>query len=166
MAIRLADSKLDSDQKRLSERFARAKSLICSQLQRKSGCLLRIRHSVITILKASGWTLVSGSNVRVMSQEIDEVCEMFLAVTRSLVDHPEDLRIEPVSDGTAVTFSVQTHPKDIGQLIGTNGRTARALRVLLNANGVKLNLPLTLDICSADEKQFETSARQKNLTEI
>lgn len=87
-----------------------------------------------------------------MSQPIDEIGETLLMITQSMVDHPADVQIDPIRERETVTFRVQTHPEDTGKLIGANGRTAQALRVLLNANGAKLKLRLVLDICSPGER--------------
>jgi hypothetical protein len=86
-----------------------------------------------------------------MDQEINDIREMLLAVTRSLVDHPEDLRIRPESENRRVTFWVYARPGDTGKLIGANGRMARALRAILQANAAKLNLQLFLNICPPEE---------------
>jgi hypothetical protein len=93
-----------------------------------------------------------------MSRPVDDLREMLLVVTRSLVDRPDDIRVDPVSDGETVTFWVYVHPKDAGKLIGVNGRMARALRVILQANAVKLRLRLMLNICSSEADQLENSS--------
>lgn len=71
---------------------------------------------------------------------------MLLGVTRSLVDHPENLRIDSVCEDETVAFWVYAHCKDAGKLIGVNGRTAHALRVILQANAVKLQRKMVLNI--------------------
>jgi predicted RNA-binding protein YlqC (UPF0109 family) len=93
-----------------------------------------------------------------MNQPVDDLCEMLLAVTRSLVDHPDEIRINPVSDAETVTLRVYVHPQDAGKLIGVNGRMARALRVILQANAVKLRLRLLLNICSTEANQLDSTA--------
>ena len=79
----------------------------------------------------------------------DEVHAMLLNVVRSLVDRPEDVHVTPTRSATSVTFQVQAHPADMGKLIGVNGRTARALRVILGANAARLKRNLSLDILQA-----------------
>jgi hypothetical protein len=88
-----------------------------------------------------------------MNQPVDDLREMLLAVTRSLVDHPDNLRIDSVCEDETVAFWVYAHSKDAGKLIGVNGRTARALRVILQANAVKLQLKLMLNICALSDNQ-------------
>ncbi len=84
-----------------------------------------------------------------MDSKEDEVHQMILIVVRSLVDRPEDVRVTPLWGTASLTFQVEAHPSDMGKLIGVNGRTARALRVLLGANAARLKRNLSLDILQA-----------------
>jgi uncharacterized protein len=81
----------------------------------------------------------------------DDVHQMLLTVIRSLVDRPEDVVVTPHPGETSLTFRVQAHPSDMGKLIGVNGRTARALRIILGANAARLKRNLSLDILQADQ---------------
>ncbi len=80
----------------------------------------------------------------------DEVHDMLVTVVRSLVDRPDDVVITPIPGEASLTFRVQAHPSDMGKLIGVNGRTARALRIILGANAARLKRNLSLDILQAD----------------
>lgn len=75
---------------------------------------------------------------------------MLVTVIRSLVDRPDDIVVTPSEGDTSLTFRVQAHPGDMGKLIGVNGRTARALRIILGANAARLKRNLSLDILQAD----------------
>jgi uncharacterized protein len=78
-----------------------------------------------------------------------EVYGMLLAVTRSLVNRPDDLKITMASDQDSTVFTLEAHPSDLGKLIGAKGRTARALRVIVSANGARLKRHLGLNIVQA-----------------
>jgi hypothetical protein len=93
-----------------------------------------------------------------MNQSVEDLREMLLLVTRSLVDRPDFIAVDAVPEGETVTFSIYAHPKDAGKLIGVNGRMARALRLILQANAMKLQLRLTLNICSAEADRLENSS--------
>ena len=80
----------------------------------------------------------------------DEVHHMLLIVVQSLVDRPDDVEITPIPSEAAVTFRVKAHTADMGKLIGVNGRTARALRIILGANAARLKRNLSLDIVQGD----------------
>jgi predicted RNA-binding protein YlqC (UPF0109 family) len=94
--------------------------------------------------------------VRSTSQSVDGLREMVLLVT--LADRPEYIRVNTVPEGKTVTFWVYSHPKDAAKLIGLNGRMARALRLVLQANAMKLQIRLTLNICSGEGDQLENSS--------
>ncbi|MCX8007733.1 MAG: KH domain-containing protein [Coriobacteriia bacterium] len=51
----------------------------------------------------------------------------------SLVDHPEDVRIEKRSSERGVVYEVSTHPDDVGKVIGRQGRVIKAMRTLVRA---------------------------------
>lgn len=83
-------------------------------------------------------------------EKIEEVHAMLVTVIRSLVDRPDDVQVVSVPAEAGVTFRVLAHPADMGKLIGVNGRTARALRIILGANAARLKRNLSLDISQAD----------------
>jgi len=72
--------------------------------------------------------------------------ELVEAIARALVDHPENVEVKSV-DGTQVTvLELRVHPEDLGKVIGRQGRTAKAIRTLLGASGMKLHKRFTLEI--------------------
>jgi predicted RNA-binding protein YlqC (UPF0109 family) len=56
-------------------------------------------------------------------------------VLRRLVDRPESVRVTAVPMRRATVFEVRAAPEDQGKIIGRRGRTARALRALLDCRG-------------------------------
>jgi predicted RNA-binding protein YlqC (UPF0109 family) len=75
-----------------------------------------------------------------------EVLEMLLSVVRSLVDHPEEIKIDLITEETGTLFQIRSCARDVGKLIGSNGRTAKALRTILAANAKRLKRNFQLDI--------------------
>ena len=63
--------------------------------------------------------------------------EMLAGIVRSLVDRPNDATIELVEDEGSTTLRVLPHSSDVGRLVGENGRTVHALRVVVNASAAK-----------------------------
>ncbi|MCX5741396.1 MAG: KH domain-containing protein [Proteobacteria bacterium] len=53
----------------------------------------------------------------------------FLAV--SLVDKPEEVRVELVEERQANVFELEVAESDLGKVIGRGGKTARALRTIV-----------------------------------
>jgi predicted RNA-binding protein YlqC (UPF0109 family) len=68
------------------------------------------------------------------------------AVVKTLVDHPEAVRItESVRRGTTVV-ELSTAAGDMGKIIGRQGRTAAALRTLVALTGERHGVRAQLDI--------------------
>lgn len=76
----------------------------------------------------------------------EEVADLLTQVVRSLVDLPEAIRVSSLRNEGGITFTIQADPRDVGKLIGKQGRTARALRTILGANAVRLSRSYSLDI--------------------
>lgn len=54
-------------------------------------------------------------------------------IATSLVDHPEQVRVDEVRRGDATVVELRVAPDDLGRVIGRQGRTARAMRNVLAA---------------------------------
>ena len=67
-------------------------------------------------------------------------------IARSLVDHPEDVSVREVKDEQATVFELKVAQDDLGKVIGKQGRTARAMRTLLNAASAKAKKRMVLAI--------------------
>lgn len=67
-------------------------------------------------------------------------------ITRHLVDHPEDVEITSTDGGGEVTLEVRCHPDDVGKVIGRRGRTAKALRQVIDAAGSLEDLDIHVEI--------------------
>lgn len=65
---------------------------------------------------------------------------------KALVDHPEDVVVDRQVDEMGVLLSLRVSPKDMGQVIGREGSTAKAIRSLLRIVGVKHNARVNLKI--------------------
>jgi predicted RNA-binding protein YlqC (UPF0109 family) len=56
-------------------------------------------------------------------------------LVRGIVDHPDEVRVETVSNRRGTRLEIRVHPDDLGRVIGRNGRTAKALRQVVNGVG-------------------------------
>ncbi len=59
---------------------------------------------------------------------------------------PEGVQVRAVEGSQVTVLELKTHPEDLGNVIGRQGRTAKAIRTLLGAAGVKLHKRFTLEI--------------------
>ncbi len=79
-----------------------------------------------------------------MEQHADQTFLEFLV--KSLVDHPDDVRVERKVDELGVLLTLHVNPIDMGQVVGRQGMTAKAIRSLLRIVGVKNNARVNLKI--------------------
>jgi len=82
-------------------------------------------------------------------------------VVKTLVDHPEDVKVERKVDEMGVLLTVRVNPEDMGQLIGKEGSTARAIRNLVRIIGLKNHARVNLKI-----EEPEGGSRRKPQEEV
>jgi len=80
-------------------------------------------------------------------------------VVKSLVDHPDDVKIDRRIDERGVLLSLKVNPMDMGQVVGRKGSTAKAIRSLLRIVGIKNNARVNLKI---EEPEGAAFRRQNN----
>jgi predicted RNA-binding protein YlqC (UPF0109 family) len=68
------------------------------------------------------------------------------AIAKALVDHPEQVQVKSVDGEQVTVLELRVHPDDLGKVIGRQGRTAKSIRTILGAAGMKLRKRLTLEI--------------------
>ncbi len=81
-----------------------------------------------------------------MAEKKSHDIEFLEYVVKSLVDHPETAKVERKVDEMGVLLSLTVHPEDMGQIVGREGSTARALRTLVRIIGLKNHARINLKI--------------------
>ena len=72
--------------------------------------------------------------------------ELMEAIAKALVDHPDQVQVRAVEGEQVTVLELHVHPEDLGKVIGRQGRTAKSMRTILGAAGMKLKKRLTLEI--------------------
>ena len=72
--------------------------------------------------------------------------ELVESIAKALVDHPNDVVVNAVDGEQVTVLELRVHPEDLGKVIGRQGRTAKSIRTLLGAAGMKLRKRFTLEI--------------------
>ena len=67
-------------------------------------------------------------------------------LVKSIVDHPDDVKLERSIDDMGVLLRLKVHAEDMGQVVGRQGATAKAIRSLLRIVGIKNNARVNLKI--------------------
>jgi len=80
-------------------------------------------------------------------------------VIKALVDNPKDVQIERTIDEMGVLLTLKINPADMGQIIGRQGQTARAIRTLLRIIGAKNNARVNLKIFEPEGSLRQRSER-------
>jgi predicted RNA-binding protein YlqC (UPF0109 family) len=68
------------------------------------------------------------------------------AIAKALVDHPELVQVNAVEGEQVTVLELRVAADDLGKVIGRQGRTAKSIRTLLGAAGMKLKKRFTLEI--------------------
>lgn len=67
-------------------------------------------------------------------------------VVKSIVDHPDDVKLERSIDEMGVLITLSVNPEDMGQVIGRQGATAKSIRTLLRVIGARNNARVNLKV--------------------
>ena len=62
------------------------------------------------------------------------------------MDNPDQVHVRAIEGEQVTVFELRVHPSDLGEVIGKQGRTAKAIRTILSAVGMKLRKRFTLEI--------------------
>jgi predicted RNA-binding protein YlqC (UPF0109 family) len=72
--------------------------------------------------------------------------ELIEVVAKALVDYPDQVMVNVVEGQQTTVLELRVAPADLGKVIGKQGRTARAVRTILGAAGMKLRKRFVLEI--------------------
>ncbi len=78
-----------------------------------------------------------------MASSVKEVLEY---IAKNLVDDPDAVRVTEVENGDTVSLKLAVAADDVGKVIGRRGRTARAIRDMVRAAGVKAGVSVSVEI--------------------
>lgn len=79
-----------------------------------------------------------------MNQNEDQ--EFLEYVVKGIVDNPDDVQVDRRVDEMGVLLSLRVNQQDMGQVVGRQGSTAKAIRTLLRIVGMKHNARVNLKI--------------------
>ncbi len=72
--------------------------------------------------------------------------ELVEHIAKALVDDVDGVRVTEVEGGSVTVIELRVAPGDLGKVIGKQGRTASAIRTILNAYATKLKKRAVLEI--------------------
>ncbi len=84
-------------------------------------------------------------------------------VVKAIVDAPDEVFVDEVKrTGSSLELEIEVAPKDIGKVIGKQGRTIRSLRTLAQAAGMVQNLRCNLELLEEDDLEPDDDAGPGN----
>ncbi len=72
--------------------------------------------------------------------------DLILMIAKSLVDKPDEVDLQEVEGEKTTVLELRVAKEDLGKVIGKQGKTARAMRTILNATATKLKKRAVLEI--------------------
>lgn len=72
--------------------------------------------------------------------------ELIEYIAKALVDSPDDVKVTQLEGEQTSVIELKVAKEDLGKVIGKSGKTARAMRVILNAASTKLRKRAMLEI--------------------
>jgi len=64
--------------------------------------------------------------------------ELIEQIAKALVDNPDQVSVRPIEGEQTTVLELRVAQSDLGKVIGKQGRTARSIRTILSAAGMKL----------------------------
>ena len=84
--------------------------------------------------------------------------ELVQLLARSLVNFPDAVEVKETQSDTASILELKVAKEDLGRIIGKQGRTAKSIRIILNAAASRTNRKVVLEIIEELEKPEKSTA--------
>ena len=80
------------------------------------------------------------------SKKLSELAKMIEYMAKMLVDLPDEVSVNEITGENTTVIELKVAKEDLGKVIGKQGRTARAVRTVLNGASTKLRKRTVLEI--------------------
>jgi len=77
--------------------------------------------------------------------------ELVVFLAKQLVSQPDAVEVRETQGETASVLELKVAKEDLGRVIGKQGRTAKAIRTILNAAASRTNRKVILDILEEED---------------
>lgn len=72
--------------------------------------------------------------------------DLLLLIAKALVDEPDEVTVSEIEGEQTTVLELKVAKEDLGKVIGKQGRTARSIRTILSAAGMKARKRIVLEI--------------------
>ena len=90
--------------------------------------------------------MAQGEGSQGAGKPIGELATLIEKMAKALVDFPEKVEINEIEGENTTVIELKVAKEDLGKIIGKQGRTARAVRTVLNGASTKLRKRTVLEI--------------------
>jgi uncharacterized protein len=91
-------------------------------------------------------TQSAGGSSSGTGRPLGELSKMIEYMARMLVDLPDQVEVNEIIGENTTVIELKVAKEDLGKIIGKQGRTARAVRTVLNGASTKLRKRTVLEI--------------------
>lgn len=92
--------------------------------------------------------------------------ELLEYIVPQIVNHPDDVEIKKTDQDGIIYLTINTHPDDIGRVIGKNGKVINSLRqiarIIAIKNGVRVNIDIADSGSDQDNQDSSQTEQQEN----
>ena len=82
-------------------------------------------------------------------------------ILQSLVNNPQEVKVQRIIDEMGVLLKIKLHPQDMGLVIGRNGETIKAIKTIVKAIGTKNHARVNIKI--EEPTPLDRAVAQKTL---
>jgi len=72
--------------------------------------------------------------------------DLLIQIVKAIVDNPEQVSVNEIESAQSVVLELTVAKSDMGKIIGKKGKTANAIRAILNAAAGKVKKRYMLEI--------------------
>jgi predicted RNA-binding protein YlqC (UPF0109 family) len=76
----------------------------------------------------------NNTKCEVVLNKREKMKELIEKIAKALVDNPDEVRVNEINGEQSTMIELSVGPSDLGKVIGRQGRTANAIRVILGEN--------------------------------
>ena len=91
-------------------------------------------------------TFSGGEKIKKSISGREAMEKLIEAIARALVDEPDKVVVRALEGGQSTVFELKVAQTDLGKVIGKKGRTAKSIRTILGAVGMKMKRHFMLEI--------------------
>lgn len=79
-------------------------------------------------------------------EELEQISNVVTPLLKSMVKKPETLTVRVTRSGEDISVQVSATPAEMAVLIGTQGRVARSLRIILQTMGSQIGRQISFNV--------------------